>query len=86
MASDGAKEKNPSATDTVLWKKLIGYVWVAGWLVGLGTFYSYDMAYIALIEPMPLGVNLTALLTVPITACVLGVGLLFGIVFLGAEP
>ncbi|KAJ6119514.1 toxin biosynthesis protein Tri7-like protein [Penicillium sp. IBT 18751x] len=78
---DTSKDKN-----TAVWKKLVGYVWVTGWLTGLGAFYSYDMAYIALIEPMPLAVNLSALLTVPITALVLGVGLLFGVACLGAEP
>lgn len=87
LTSSESSEPDPSKdTSTVAWKKMVGYVWVTGWLIGLGAFYSYDMAYIALIEPMPLSVNITALLTLPITILVIVVGLLFGIICLGAEP
>ncbi|KAJ5654450.1 toxin biosynthesis protein Tri7-like protein [Penicillium lividum] len=85
-ASASDENNSPKDMNTALWKKIIGYLWVTGWLVGLGAFYSYDMAYIALIEPMPLTVNFTALLTVPITALVLVVGLLVGVLGLGVEP
>lgn len=70
----------------VLWKKLVGSAWVLCFLVAVGPFYSYDMGYIALIEPMALPVNFTQLLTVQTTALALGAGMVFGVVFLGAEP
>ncbi|KAJ5746493.1 toxin biosynthesis protein Tri7-like protein [Penicillium odoratum] len=85
-ASASDENNTPNDSNTALWKKIIGYLWVTGWLVGLGAYYSYDMAYIALIEPMPLAVNFTALLTVPITVTVLVVGSLVGVLGLGAEP
>lgn len=85
-SSESSDRDSSKETNTVAWKRIVGYVWVTGWLMGLGAFYSYDMAYIALIEPMPLPVNLTALLTLPITILVIVVGFLFGIICLGAEP
>ncbi|KAJ6144096.1 toxin biosynthesis protein Tri7-like protein [Penicillium chermesinum] len=85
LTSSDSNEKEKD-TKTAVWKKAVGYVWVSSWLIGLGAFYSYDMAYIALIEAMPLPVNLSSLLTVPITALLLGGGLLFGVACLGAEP
>ncbi|KAJ6009304.1 toxin biosynthesis protein Tri7-like protein [Penicillium canescens] len=86
MAGEDKTVQKFSTRLPTLWKRLVGYIWVTMWLTLLGPLYSYDMAYMAVMEPLPLPVSVTEYLTPPVSGALLGGGMIVGLVAFGAEP